>query len=23
MEALNAHERMEHDSTSHPPAGVG
>jgi hypothetical protein len=23
MEALNAHERMEHDKLSHPPAGVG
>jgi len=20
---LNAHQRMEHDETSHPPAGVG
>lgn len=23
MEALSAHERMEHDKLSHPPAGVG
>jgi len=23
MEALSAHERMEHDKSSHPPAGVG
>ncbi|HJT49119.1 MAG TPA: C2H2-type zinc finger protein [Nitrososphaeraceae archaeon] len=22
-EALNAHQRMEHGSSSHPPAGVG
>jgi Zinc finger, C2H2 type len=22
-EALNAHQKMEHGSSSHPPAGVG
>ena len=22
-EALNAHQRMEHGSSSHPPAGIG